>query len=300
MQSPNPPLPLQLRINRMQTHRSRWINSTDPSNAGTLLKLESSLAAFYTNPENYYSEISFCSGAWRTDPTMTHLAALAKNSTSILELGCGCANILEHHPEIAGNYTGCDFSEEVISSNRDRFPASNFLTIGSSQFEENSQRLFDLVFSTFVIEHVVFPERFLEASVRQVKPGGLLAIRCPDFLTRGSLPSLRIGLSHDPLRQKLSKFRLLDFLFGVTDRFLFTPQKCRRLRNRTQVRPKFWINSDPACLYKSQYRPDYDAVYWTWDLEIISALESFGCSLLDTGHPTTGGREIYIVVKKPG
>ena len=84
----------------------------------------------------------------------------------ILEIGCGNAAVLSHLPQIKENYHGLDFSEKLIQSNTTKFPEAKFKRISNSNcfpFEDN---FFDIVFNVFVIEHVIFPARFLKEKIR--------------------------------------------------------------------------------------------------------------------------------------
>jgi SAM-dependent methyltransferase len=100
----------------------------------------------------------------------------------------------------------------------------------------------DLVFSTFVLEHVACPEEHLRALARLVPVGGVHVIFCPNYELPGYLcPSLR---HLDPARR-----------FGVSA-FL----AASRLAARLDRRPRFWVNTDPAFRHRDWYR-DADAVH---------------------------------------
>lgn len=110
-------------------------------------------------------------------------------------------------------------------------------------------RGYDLIFHTFVLEHVVFPERFLETIDRLLNPGGIHIVICPRYDFPGYVnPSLR---HHSPLVRFAQNALLM----------------AHRLCERLAPRPAFLINLEPALLHTPWYR-DADAVHLVSGFEI--------------------------------
>ncbi|MBN4071991.1 methyltransferase domain-containing protein, partial [bacterium AH-315-F18] len=101
---------------------------------------------------------------------------------------------------------------------------------------------YDIVFSTYVLEHVCTPKPFLEEMSRLLKPGGMHLLACPRHGFPGYLcPSLR----HLPLST-----RLWALCFLPTSRIVSWA-----LRS-----PKFWVNTSPSVFHGPWYR-DADCVH---------------------------------------
>ncbi|MBL8991597.1 MAG: class I SAM-dependent methyltransferase [Phycisphaerae bacterium] len=102
---------------------------------------------------------------------------------------------------------------------------------------------FDVVFSTFVWEHVCRPAQTYERLLRMLAPGGSLFIICPRYdLPIYTPPSAR---HYGRLRRWVINLRALLMRVGFM------------LRGR----PAFLIHTDPAVLSVKWYR-DADAIHW--------------------------------------
>ncbi len=125
------------------------------------------------------------------------------------------------------------------------FHAQDITDINSQWLSEHSDRVwlcdideikgekYDLIFSTYVIEHLVDPENFLEQVDKLLKPGGIHIILGPNYDYPGYLcPSLR----HHAL---LNRILLTVYLLFINLSRLF-----RR-------RALFLVNYDPAVLHQS-------------------------------------------------
>jgi|GEM_PF-1648661 len=101
---------------------------------------------------------------------------------------------------------------------------------------------FDVVFSTYVFEHVTNPSEFLSEVSRLLAPGGAHVLFCPNYELPGYLcPSLRhLG--------RVERAAAMLFFAGS------------RVRARLDGAPRFWVNADPALFHVRWYR-DADAVH---------------------------------------
>jgi len=278
------------------TRRLDWISSTDPKNIPALYPLQKRMTEFYAQSAHYYADIDFTASAWRSDPTYLDIARRITHAHSILEVGCGSANILRMYPDLGPKYHGCDFSTELLARNGRNFPDADFRPISDPAqfpFPDNS---FDAIFSVFVLEHVVFPAKFLDECLRILHKGGHFILRCPDFLGSGSMPSQRAGFSYGTGRSKLRSFKLFDAFVTGLDRKVTIPRRCAVLRRQIGANWGFWINREPVC-FCDPFSADHDAVYLTYEAEIVHYLgDRIRFDPVDTGLSAT--QPIYLTGTK--
>jgi SAM-dependent methyltransferase len=234
-----------------------------------LENLQQAMTEWYSHCGDYYQTIDFTRDNWTSDLAYQWIADAAQSADNILEIGCGRANILLHQQQLASRYTGVDFSEDLIASNRQRFPDAMFKCIRSPAALEYDSGQFDLVIAIFVIEHCVFPHLALDEWIRVLKSGGRLVILCPDFLGRGLISSQRVGFSEGTGREKLSRGDIFDAIATALDTRVRMSLKAMICRYQAKKRPRFFINLAPTC-FVDPFRPDVDAVYLTYKPEIIS------------------------------
>jgi len=192
------------------------------------------------------------------------------------EIGCGRAQILTSGQVDPTNYTGCDFSSEMLAQNRHDFPQATFRTVQGDRplpFEDASA---EVVLSVFVLEHVVWPARFLSDLARICKPGGRIVMLCPDYYSRLSMASQIIGHGIDSGMQKLKRGHVVDAVWSSwVARWLLPAYLKKRLRGASDD-PVFLMNANPSCFSRPFY-PDADAVYVTHFGEIKRTLLGHGC-----------------------
>ena len=248
-----------------------WISAVEQDNYELLTKLSSKLQDFYLKDNDYYNEINFTEDVW-IDPEKLEQQDILneiKTKERILEVGCGRANILKTSAIAQEKYTGLEFSEEIIKRNMINYPKAKFINLQNpSQFPFESG-LFDIVFSHFVIEHTVFPHKFLDECIRVLKKNGMLLILCPDFLGKSTIASQRTGYSNGTGREKLKKGKLFDAMVTGFDNKVKIPLYTAFLRLKAKKKPRFYINICPR-LFFDDFQPDVDAVYLTYKTEIIN------------------------------
>lgn len=96
----------------------------------------------------------------------------------ILDLGCGNARYYKLFKEKGVDYTGIDFSENLIKIAQTKYPGIKLLSGDALNlpFENNS---FDKVYSIAVLHHIPSKEfrlQFLKEAKRILKPGGKLIL----------------------------------------------------------------------------------------------------------------------------
>ena len=102
-----------------------------------------------------------------------------EQGASVLDVGCGNGRLLDVFENTEIEYTGIDFSKELISiAQNERGTKGTFLH-GSAlalPFDDNS---FDTVFSIAVLHHIPskeYRQRFVSEAYRVLKPGGICVL----------------------------------------------------------------------------------------------------------------------------
>jgi len=110
-------------------------------------------------------------------------------TTRVLDLGCGRGGVVERL-HTAGRWTGCDpdwasLAEHRLSSpHASPFPRSQ----ASAERLPFTDKSFDLVVSSWVLEHLPHPERTFHEVARVLRPGGRFIFLTPN--TRHPIPRL--------------------------------------------------------------------------------------------------------------
>ena len=253
-----------------------WIPASNCENFEVLKELQNRMVSYYSSPDmRYYSDIDIVPDIWSKSENLPQrdIIDLCKKSSKILEVGCGSANILSERVFSQSNYTGIDFSEQLININSNKYPYAHFEVIRNPNRFNFPDKTFDLVFSHFVLEHVIFPQQFLDECLRILKQNGILIILCPDFLGNNNITSQRVGYSEGSGSDKMMKGRFLDAFVTGFDTRVKLPLICRQKRRIAKRQPQFYINTQPIC-FTDAFRPDVDAVYVTYKEEIVKYVGS--------------------------
>lgn len=273
----------------------RWISSVDSENRLELEEFEAKMARYYSTNTGYYSAIDFTHSAWQVDLPYLQIRELLKGCNRALEVGCGSANILRYEKGVEANYTGCDFSMELLKSNKEKYANATFIPLSTPKKLPFPDGAFDFVFSVYVLEHVVFPELFLKECLRVLAPGGILSLRFPNFLENDKMTSQVAGFSDGSGRDKFQQGRIWDALVTGYDRKFRIPAMANKCRNAIGQGYKFYINVNPVCFHKV-FQPDYDAVYLTYRPEIETCLANQ--IMFEPIDAKLDGRDIYMQGRK--
>ena len=122
-----------------------------------------------------------------------HIAAVDRcgESLRILEAGCG-QRWLINLEGIDFKLVGVDLDQAALDIRLKQNADLDEAVVGDLQTVELPAHHFDVIYSSFVLEHVERAHVVLENFVRWLKPGGVVVIRVPDrdsfrgLLTRGS------------------------------------------------------------------------------------------------------------------
>jgi SAM-dependent methyltransferase len=166
----------------------------------------------------------------------------------VLEIGAGKSNFAHFVEEIRPSihYTVQDVTRSNEPHLRQMADAVHF---GSAAELEGT---FDVIFSTFVLEHISDPRRTLEKLFAMLPEGGRLFIFCPRY-------DAPFYLSHSADHYGA----LRRFGIGLT-------LAAARLWTLATRRPLFLIHTDPA-VFHIPWDRDRDAIHWAslWDLVLF-------------------------------
>ncbi|MEA5626098.1 class I SAM-dependent methyltransferase [Nostoc sp. UHCC 0251] len=180
---------------------------------------------------------------------------------TILEIGCANGRLYRQLRQYGyqGDYSGIEMADYIIQQNSYKHPEAHWQcsTAYSLPFPDSS---FDICFSLYVLEHLVYPERALNEMMRVIKANGYLILVFPDFIESGRFASQNLGFS--PIAtasQKLRKGKVIDALVSLYDSRIRLPKALKRTEMSIGDFP---INTRPLCLsYPSLMQTDIDAIY---------------------------------------
>jgi len=270
--------------------------------AQQIAELDAALAAFYKDPPaNYYPIADQAARHYNVSEQPFHCDLIQRviPNAAVLEVGCGTAHLCRHVEARGGIYTGIDYSKELIAENRERFPNARFF-----QLDTPIKEKFDLVVSLYTIEHVADPPAYLELLWARCRPGGLLAIICPEFVNCPAFaPSIFFGRTPRRLREKLRSFDLVDACSHVID--LKVRGVLWKKRARKSPPGAFWINLRPRVLYGADFSSDTEAIHLVRLADLVWFFERKGAAILATSltAPNVAADVLryncYVVAKKP-
>jgi SAM-dependent methyltransferase len=256
--------------------RATFVSAKHKTAQPALERLNDALISFYNSEVDteYFECAEAANRDWNSLPYHRIIRQQARPGLRVLDLGCGSAHALQNLQGRGVSYIGVDWSARQVEINRDgsRGLDAEFRT--ASLYDTGlPDASFDLVFSTYVIEHLVWPHRFLAEAMRLARHDGTVIILGPHFRPFGHMPSLFYGLPVAPLREKLRKGALVSAARHAWTKYVTYPRLLR-----AEFPPgsfPFLINLAPTCLL-GRYYADNDAVYWVSADEVLDELVSLG------------------------
>jgi SAM-dependent methyltransferase len=97
----------------------------------------------------------------------------------ILEAGCGRRWFFDMHA-IRYELTGVDLDAAALEARKTIGKDLHHALLGDLRTVELEAQSFDVIYSSYVLEHVAGADRVLENFTRWIKPGGIIIIRVPD------------------------------------------------------------------------------------------------------------------------
>ncbi len=180
---------------------------------------------------------------------------------TVLEIGCANGRLYRQLRNYGykGGYSGIEVANYIIEENQKYHPEANwnYATAYEIPFPDGS---FDVCFSFYVIEHLVYPEKALQEMMRVIKPKGSLILIFPDFVQSGRFASQLLGLSTSgTASQKLRKGKLIDAVVSIYDSRV---RLRNALKNAVARYGLFPVNLSPICLsFPSVMGADVDGIY---------------------------------------
>lgn len=278
------------------------VSATDEAVQKKLKDLNIQLMKFY-NEDNrmqiYFKHAHAINEVWRPGSYHWVLRSLVSRDMTVLDLGCGSGHAFENMESCGVKYTGIDWSEEQIQENSKKYQSkASFIasSLYNTPFRNNS---FDLVFSLYVLEHLIWPHLFLREMIRLAKHGGLIIIICPHFRKAGRMPSFPHG-GPGSFKEKIQKVQFISALKHLWYRWYWP-----KVIQKYPIEKFPWlINLEPLCLSEDWYT-DNDAVYLVDRSECISELMRLGAEdLTDSilshvmGKPVKDDEVCFIAAKK--
>lgn len=129
---------------------------------------------------NYYQIAAEASSKIGNHSGLLYLKEISKHRNTILDVGCGEGTRLNTLLPKNKNGTGIDISKQAVKKAQIQYPYHNFFSANNENlpFKDGS---FDLVYTTFVLEHTKNPKRFINEMLRVLSPKGELVIICPNY-----------------------------------------------------------------------------------------------------------------------
>jgi SAM-dependent methyltransferase len=214
-------------------------------------RLREDLERFYNTTQDYdaFREPNYKPDFWTPILGVVREVVARSSRCVILELGAGRTGFGKFLGDLRGNV---EFHvQDVSAQNAPELEAqADRVHIGSLLEIEGG---FDVIFSTFVWEHLTCPRASLTHLLRLLKPGGTLFIACPryDFPFYLS-PSIR----HLP---RGARVRVALWLLW------------KRLQVLVSRNPAFLLHCDPAVFHRPWF-PDADAVHWVSQFDLQCTL----------------------------
>jgi SAM-dependent methyltransferase len=251
----------------------RWLSSVtgDPE---ILSNLNQRMAWFYGQAEGrslYQEMLNEQEESLPPEESVRHLMpkyVTDLQPSSILEIGCGNGRVYRQlrSYNYAGQYTGLDVAEYLIEENAKRHPEATWRSglVYQLPFPDGS---FDVCFSLYVLEHLVYPESGLYEMLRVLKPKGHLVLVFPDCVASGRLASQKLGLSPiGAASEKLRKGKIIDAILSLYDSRIRLQSALKKAKEHIGAFP---VNTQPICLsFPTLMAPDIDAIYITSKLEV--------------------------------
>ena len=259
-------------LKQMSERRTfEWVSSVSSAKRLELAELSTSMETFYSHPQTR-SVYQGMVDSPETEQPMTEgalrQAILDLRPSCVLEVGCGSGRIYQRLRQqgYRNAYTGVELSADVIAANRQRFPEATWVQ-GTGYDLPVADASLDCAFAYYVLEHCVYPERFLTNVLRIVREGGSLILAFPHFPVSRLFGSQRLGLSEGNAGEHLRAARILHALVALYDSRVRLPRALCRARGK--VGP-FTVNLRPKCFAPEvKIEPDVDAVYIASRAEIL-------------------------------
>lgn len=163
---------------------------TSPEHDPRVAELRARLDAFYAKPDTYESfdrpldQSRYWRPVFRRIREILERPGRGEEPVRVLEIGSGRTSFPGALDDLRENvhFTAQDITEanlDHLNSVADRVHVGDVLELGER---------FDVMFSTFVWEHITNPREVLEWKLSHLNPGGSVFIFCPRYDAPGYVP----------------------------------------------------------------------------------------------------------------
>jgi SAM-dependent methyltransferase len=257
-----------------------FVDALDLESEKDLRKLEEQMQKFYNNlafDQDYWILSESKNEIWKSDthPYHCHWLSLVEKESSVVDFGCGSAHAIYNLNNSSSRnvkYTGIELSKQQVQINISKYPDSKF--IHGDIVEDHEIQMVDWAISMFAIEHCVRPHLLLERMYQSLKPGGKLAILCPNFVS--GMPSIRSGIRATTKSSKLHKLQLLDLFYSYYQEKYILPSRVKHILQSSILFPIYLY---PRCL-EAPFYSDNDAVALVVESKVAQYLELLGLKIL--------------------
>ncbi len=116
---------------------------------------------------------------WQLVEASIRKQATPGRAMQILEAGCGRKWVFRME-DVPYELTGIDLDAAALEARKTIQRDLHHAFVGDLRTAQLDPGRFDVIYSSFVLEHVPGAERVLENFVRWARPGGLIVVRVPD------------------------------------------------------------------------------------------------------------------------
>ena len=102
-----------------------------------------------------------------------------KTPLQILEAGCGHKWLVDLS-DVPFSLTGVDQNQEALNIRSQKQKDLHKAVLGDLRYVEFSNQSFDVIYCSFVLEHIDGAEKVMNNFVSWLRPGGLIVLRIPD------------------------------------------------------------------------------------------------------------------------
>ena len=279
-----------------------WVSSLNVEAESQLQLLSTRMTRFYGQTETRLAYQSMIDAETSSQPLTEgelRKAILRTKPETVLEVGCGSGRIYERLVQegMGSRYTGVEIADSVISSNRIRFPAATWY-VGTADALPVASGSQDCVFAYYVLEHCVFPQRFLDNLLDKVKAGGRLLLVFPDIVVSKIFGSQAVGRDQDTAKEHLRRGRVFRSWLRFWDTHIRLPEALRSARQRIGPFP---VNLKPQCLEAGiKIEPNIDVIYIASRAEVRDWAQARGCLVRYPGAQHRDLiRNVLIEIEKP-
>jgi len=211
--------------------------------------------------EEYYS----ASKESGSNEGMRKLKEYAKNAKNILECGCGSGRSIGFIWHKNAFITGIDLFEYTLKKAKTDFKNKKNVSfkLGNIENLPFANESYDLVYSTYTMEHVLNPEKAIDEMIRVVKKGGYIIVIAPNYGSPIEFSPCFPMIGYKPITHALK-------LFFLSHYYLIIPP--RKLH---------WTKVYPLILETKSYSTDNDTTVEPYVQTLITYLKQRGIKLIE-------------------